>query len=473
MPYNGFFIPPDPIGAAGTDRLIAVGNVLIEARNKSGSLLWRDALKDFFSPLTPANFTFDPKVVFDHYENRFVVLTLEKIDAGVNPDPGNSSRILLAVSKTATPATATSADWYYAAIDGEESIDGIDSWADYPGFEVDEEAIYITNNMFSHPPDEVYGGARLWIVDKGVSGGFYSGGTISVTKHDPFQGGGGTTAMPAQVFGVGGIGPGIGTFLVAFSGLNDGTNEYVGIIRVDDPLGTVTFTEDYVNIGDVDAVSAALPDAPQSGTSTRIEVNDRRALDAVWRDNKLWMTTTILPNSGPDSGETTAHWISLDTSAVPSNPITLDDSGNIGGEDIAPDTYTFFPSVAVNSAGDAKFGFAASASTIFGGAYVAGREAGDPPGTLQATETVRAGVDYYVRTFGGSKNRWGDYSGISVDPTDDSIFWVFNEYAMTRGTLVGGEDGRWGTAWASCSFNVVPPPTVTPTPTDTPTGGWR
>ena len=79
-------------------------------------------------------------MVFDHYENRFVVLTLEKVHAGTNPNPGNSSRILLAVSKTATPATATTADWYYAAIDGEENINGIDSWSDYPGFEVDEEA---------------------------------------------------------------------------------------------------------------------------------------------------------------------------------------------------------------------------------------------------------------------------------------------------------------------------------------------
>ncbi len=124
------FIPPDPIGAAGTDRLIAVVNKMIEARDKTGTLLWRDALKDFFTTLTPANFLFDPKVIWDHYENRFLVVALERVDAEMNPSAGNTSRILLAVSKTATPATATTADWYYTAINSEESIGGFDYWAD-------------------------------------------------------------------------------------------------------------------------------------------------------------------------------------------------------------------------------------------------------------------------------------------------------------------------------------------------------
>ena len=48
-----------------------------------------------------------------------------------------------------------------------------------------------------------------------------------------------------------------------------------------------------------------LPDAPQLGTATTIEVNDRRALDAVWQDDptngpSLWFTTTINPNVGYD-----------------------------------------------------------------------------------------------------------------------------------------------------------------------------
>ena len=44
---TGFLlIPPDPIGAAGTDRVIAVVIVMIEARTKTGALIWKDAHGD-------------------------------------------------------------------------------------------------------------------------------------------------------------------------------------------------------------------------------------------------------------------------------------------------------------------------------------------------------------------------------------------------------------------------------------------
>ncbi len=73
-------------------------------------------------------------------------------------------------------------------------------------------------------------------------------------------------------------------------------------------------------------------------------------------------------------------------------------------------------------------------------------------GTVQPSEILAAGQDFYIRTFGGSRNRWGDYSGIAVDPTDDLTFCAFNEYALTRGTLIGVEDGRWGTRWGCFTF---------------------
>ena len=460
-----YFVPPDPIGAAGTDRLGAVVNSMIEARTKTGTLLWRDSLADLFTSLAPAGTPFDPKVVYDQYAGRFLVVALELVQPGAaNPSPANVSRALVAVSKTATPATATAADWYYAAIDTKISIGGTEYWADYPGFELDEEAVYLTANLFAFAPISAYGGVRLWIVDKGVVGGFYAGGA-SVTVHDPYAGGGiSLTSMPCQVYGAGGVGPGIGTFLVGYDGLTDGTNEYIEVVRIDDPLGAVAFSPEYVNVGDMDA-GASWPEAPQLGTATQIDAGDRRALDCVWRANRIWLTTTVNPSAGADAGQATAHWIRLDTSAVPA-PITLSDQGDIGGEDIAPGTYTFFPSLAVNTAGDALFGFAAAASTIYAGAYVALRQAGDPAGTVQASQTVKAGIDYYVRTFGAG-NRWGDYSGMSLDPTSDYVFWVFNEYADTRGTTFSGEDGRWRTVWGKVSF--TPPPSTTSTTTSSTT----
>ncbi len=283
--YNGgyVFIPPDPIGVAGTDRVISVINCLIECRTKAGSLLWIDDLAGFFSILSvPAgNYTFDPKVIYDQYEDRFVVVDLELVESGSNPDPGNTSRILLAVSKTSTPGSATSTDWWYLAISAEESIGGLDYWADYPGFAVDEEAVYVTANMFVHDP--YVGGPlynRLWIVDKGTSSGFYSGGTASYTGgwnfpsllSDPNVG----THQPAHVFGSTGVASGVGTFLLMYDGLTTGELggvEAIKVVRVDDPLGTPTFIgPEYVFLGNLEDIGGslgfpALPDAPQSGSA--------------------------------------------------------------------------------------------------------------------------------------------------------------------------------------------------------------
>jgi hypothetical protein len=454
------FIPPDPIGTAGTDRLIAVVNVMIGAWDKAGILLWREALKDFFAPFNPGTFTFDPKVIYDHYEDRFLVVTLERVDsAAVNPDPRNESRIFLAVSKTGTPGSSTSADWYYHQINAKTLINGEEFWADYPGLKLDEEAVYLTTNMFTFEGGSESPSMRLWILDKGTSAGFYAGGPANSVMYDPYGSAGiptfATTTMPAQVYGATGAGPGIGTYLVSYSGLTTGGpggSEFINIMRVNNPLGTPTFTSNFVDIGDIEDIGGSfnfpdLEDAPQLGTSTAIEVNDRRLLDCVWRNNSLWATTTITPNSGPDADQTTAHWIRINTSSL-----TLEDQGDIGGEDIASNTYTYYPSVAVNSSGDAKFGFSASSPSIYAGAFVTGRRSTDSLGTVQASEIVHTGEDVYIRTFGTGKNRWGDYSGIAIDPSIDDIFWVFNEYALPKGSGTPPEDGRWGTAWASCSF---------------------
>jgi hypothetical protein len=257
----------------------------------------------------------------------------------------------------------------------------------------------------------------------------------------------------------------LGTFLVSYSGLTYGGvggQELVQIIRIDNPLGSISFFHQYVIIGDIEDIGVPfgwpdLLDAPQADTEITVEVNDRRTLNAVWRNNALWISTTISPNSGPDSGQTTAHWWKMNTSNLSS--ISLSDQGNVGCEDIADSTYTFFPSLAVNANGDMAIGFSASAPSIFPGAYYTGRLSSDPAGTVQQSIALRVGVDYYYRTFGGSRNRWGDFSGASVDPSDDITFWVFNEYAIERGSVIPQlpqEDGRWGTAFGSFSLPLVP-----------------
>jgi hypothetical protein len=147
-------------------------------------------------------------------------------------------------------------------------------------------------------------------------------------------------------------------------------------------------------------------------------------------------------------GVTKAHWVAMDTSGG-SGAIFAADGGTLGGDDISSaDATTFFPAIAVNAYGDAAVGFSASSPDMYAGAFAAKRLAGDAPGTFGSTQTIKAGEDYYLRTFGGSRNRWGDYSGIALDPSNQKFFWAFNLYAAPRSDEPDsrGEDGRWGTA---------------------------
>ena len=168
-------IPPDPMGAAGLDHLVSVVNTSIEWHTKAGVQQHSESLKSFFAPLSPLTNTFDPKVIYDQFEDRFLVVTLERVQVAAGQDPGNASSIFFAVSDDSNP----NGTWHFESINAKEVIGGSDHWADYPGFAVDEEAIYVTANMFSHIAG-AFGGTRLWIIDKGVdTGGFYDGGAAS------------------------------------------------------------------------------------------------------------------------------------------------------------------------------------------------------------------------------------------------------------------------------------------------------
>lgn len=441
------YIPPDPMGAAGKNRLVAVANSIMEVRTKSGTFIYQSQLASFFFQTTPPyNFVFDPKVIYDEHEGRFLIVALQQVDSP------NVSKIFFAVSKDENPDTADA--WYKWSISSVVVINGKNTWADYPGFEVDEKAVYITNNMFEFGGG--FAGARLWIVPKSS---FYNGGTATYFgPYNPFQSDErySFTAMPSQVHGAGGLGPNIGAYLVTVNSV--GNDIVVQIATVQNPLSSATFDLKYVNLGQI-AQDASVPTAPQRGIATNLNTGSLKALDAVWRNNKLWVTFTINPRT-PDvnTGQATAHWVRIDTTG---GNFRLEAQGNLGGETFSTSASTYYPSIAVNKNGIGVVGYAASSPTMYGGAY--GSVLLDT-GTL--VFTVKAGTDYFVQTDSIGRNRWGDYTGVSVDPVDDS-FWIFNQYATTRFATKDsmGEDGNWRTAWARVSCTTtspIQPPTPAP-----------
>ena len=428
---TGFFnIPADSHGAAGPDHLVNVFNTSIEFYNKNGTGGVSGSLQNFFAPLGPVNLTFDPKVLYDQMEDRWVVVTLQRTDT-INGDPANTSNVFVAVSETDDPNGA----WFMTDINTVVNINSADRWFDYPGLAIDDEVIYLTGNMFGFGGGGG-AGSRLWIIDKAD---FYAGNApVVLGPIDPYAGGGASiTTQPAHVYGTSPTG--FGTYLVSYSRLTSSGIEFWQTVRVDNPLGAISFTQQFIAVGDIEPNVGGLPLASQAGLSTdtnsslTVATNDTRALDAVWRDNKLYSTATI--ESQTQLGETSASWISFDANGT--SAIALDEFGIADGENIAAGTFTFFPSIAVNLDGGIALGYSASGPTLNPGSYYTFKSTTDTG--MRDSRVLRAGTDFYFRSFQGGNNRWGDYSAMVVDPNDE-CFWVYNKHAVTRGMPTAGND---------------------------------
>jgi hypothetical protein len=112
-------------------------------------------------------------------------------------------------------------------------------------------------------------------------------------------------------------------------------------------------------------------------------------------------------------------------------------------------------SAAMDHEGNIGVGFSVSSTSVFPGIRYAGRLASDPPGGLfQGENLLIAGTGVQTTT----NNRWGDYSGMGVDPSDDCTFWFTDEYytAASQATSVAGWLTRIG------SFKVNPDCTAPP-----------
>jgi len=102
-------------------------------------------------------------------------------------------------------------------------------------------------------------------------------------------------------------------------------------------------------------------------------------------------------------------------------------------------------SAAMDQSGDIGVGYSVSSSTVYPSIRYTGRLASDPLGTLpQGEATIVAGSGSQTSTY----YRWGDYSMMAVDPTDDCTFWYTQEYPADDTVVIG----TWRTRIGSFRF---------------------
>ncbi|MBI9066069.1 MAG: T9SS type A sorting domain-containing protein [Salinivirgaceae bacterium] len=109
----------------------------------------------------------------------------------------------------------------------------------------------------------------------------------------------------------------------------------------------------------------------------------------------------------------------------------------------APDEHSrFMGSVSMDGAGNIALGYSVSSATIYPSIRYTGRLSGDPLNEMTFAET-EALTGQYAQTSG---NRWGDYSMMSIDPSDDATFWYTQEFME--------QSNKWATQITSFQLQI-------------------
>jgi len=386
--------PPDPHLAAGPTKLVAIVNGGIAFFEKDGTNIFQQQImggNGFWGSVGATNIVFDPEVLYDPHAERFMAMACEW---GTSDD----YYLLYAVSDDADPEGV----WHKYRIDATPLV-GI--FIDSPNMAVDSEAVYLTADGWTG--EAVY---AIYMLDKAS---LLTGAPPAVMNIMTING-----YLSHGIPVVYGNPPAM--YMIEHVRGGDGAS--VRLHAITNPLGTpsrVTYT--------VGVPPYTRPeDPPQLGTSALIESFDARFWSCVWRNGSLWACHHV----GKD--RVLARWYEIRTNGWPSGGTPeLIQSGEV---DPGPEVRTFFNSISVDAYGNAAMCFSRSSPSEYISMARVMRLATDPPGTMRSPVTLKESTAPYPF------NRWGDYSAVSVDPSDGRTFWMHHEYTP------GG--GSWNT-WIS------------------------
>ncbi len=455
------FIPPDTVGAVGTTQYTSFVNGGFAVFDKSnGSRLQFKSDLSFWADAGQTGANGDSRVLFDKASGRWLALAFSN----------DVSRIQIAVSDTAD-ATGTWKSTVYTGFAGNGFGGAV---ADYPTLAIDTNAIYIGTNNFG--ATQAGGPSR------------FSGTTLSIIPRASIFGAGGPTIDGRATvetpfsFTTGGNDGGF-----AIQGVNSTDADTKGrviaaslfindVIRYDingvNNLPTASLTPtSYIGTADYDGngpgrqpnqVPDANPNATFSSNDRVVDTLDSRIGSSVFQVNgRIYAVYTVTPVGGDHT------YIRYDV--VDANTNKILDEGHIG--DGVHDFYQ--GSVAVNAFGQVVIGYNRSGSEVgTGNITFAARIFSTGVGgqlTARGDELVlKVSLvdDYHNGSVDGQvaagRQRFGDYSSVTLDPNDPRNFWAIGEFAREYNNAAGGHPGgtggsRWSTWIAEINAGTAVP----------------
>ncbi len=463
--YARNFIPPDTMGAVGATQFTQFANGGFAVFGKDGTVQKAESDVAFWAAAGQTGANGDSRVQFDAAANRWVAISFG----------ASVSDVQIAVSNT---ADATGA-WRSTKFTGYVGPGGAaNSVADYPTLAIDNNAVYIGTNNFgatdANSP-EYFRGTTMNVIPLSSLLNAVAPTTAGIKSftnpYDPFTGGVPSPYVGYAMQGVNSTAAGTTGKVVAES-LYYYTDIAYDIKNVGTAAATLTngkylYNSDFTDPTGPARQPNAVPDLPTPGSAFTsndrvIDSLDARIGSAVYEANgKIYSVQTVSDDN-------------TDTSKVRITVIDAATNTILSETDIGDGVHDFFEgSLSVNSKGQVVVGYNRSGSGADGKVSFFEQQFGtDASGNLYArggAQLLQVSVvdDYHNGSIDGfvaaGRQRWGDYSQVTVDPTDPTKFWLIGEYAREYNDAAGGHIGgtggsRWSTWISEINTGAVPEP---------------
>ena len=437
------YVPPDTNGDVGPSNYVETVNAAFAIYDKSGTKLYGPAeintLWSGFGGLCESTNDGDPIVQYDQLANRWVISQFA-FDIDAFGGPVGPYDQCLAVSTTGDP---TGSYYRYAFLISNTKID------DYPKIAVWPDAYYMSVNQFDESCGFCFVGAGAIAFDRAKMIAGQAASLVYVDLDTNFFG-----MLPSDLDGSTTPPAGAPDRFVQFDDNAwgyaqdqlelwnfhvDWTTPANSTFTSGGTLATASFDS---NMCGYDRWCIDQP-SPGEGLDA---ISDRLMYRLAYRrfsDHEA-MVVTHTVDVGNDRGG--VRWYELRRTT---GSWSIFQQGTYAPGD---GNSRWLGSAAMDQNGDLAIGYSVSGGATNPAIRYAGRLVGDPAGQLtQGEATLRAGGG--VQTFGFS--RWGDYSSLDVDPTDDCTFWYANEY------YPASSDYDWHTRIGSFKFaSCGPAPTI-------------
>ena len=454
---SGRYVPPDTVGDVGPNHFVQAVNTVVRVFDKSGGPLSNViSLGTFFGPLGPscgAQYG-DPIVLYDPLADRWLISQFG-LPNGFQP-PFHQC---IAISQTPDP---TGAFYLYDFVMPNKVND-------YPHFGVWPDGYYMSDNQFTIGGTAFAGAgllafdrAKMLVGDPTASYIYFDDFPI-----DPTAGG----LLPSDVDGLAPPPPGTPNLFfefrsVAFGDPLDALRLYEFHADFAAPGNSTLTVRPDLAVASFDARSpngrANIEEPPPAGTSDFVDaIADRMMFRVAYRtlaggvESFVCNWTVNVSGVNPTGASTYQAGVRFTELRRDS------DSGDVtiqnqvtyapGSGNGATGRNIWMASAAQDNQGNSAVGFSASSTTLFPSLIWAGRLASDPPDLLaQGEATVFSGSG----SQRGSSNRWGDYSALTVDPSDDCTFFYAQEYYATS-----PQSSDWATRIGKFAYpGCTPPP---------------